>query len=170
MPCRVIAPFVYDQAIAYLMRRWKFDKQRRLASIAAKLSLFSAYSCEIDQLILPMPLHWRRQLERGFNQSEDLLDAMAKHHPSLAKQRLQTRDVPSLTRCRATPKQSLATRRERQRNLAGAFRVRGDLAGRPVLVIDDVCTTGATAAAVTHALQAAGAGPVTLWCVARTPR
>ncbi|MEM1187016.1 MAG: hypothetical protein AAGI72_00740 [Pseudomonadota bacterium] len=170
MPCRVIAPFIYDQAIAYLMRRWKFDKQRGLATIAAELALFSSNSCEVDQLILPMPLHWRRQLERGFNQSKDLLDAMAKRHPFLFKHRPRTRDAPRLTRCRATPKQSLATREERQRNLAGAFHVRGDLAGRPVLVIDDVCTTGATAAAVTHALHAAGAGPVTLWCVARTPR
>ena len=119
---------------------------------------------------MPTPLHWSRGLERGFNQSKDLLEAMAKKNALLREPLRRSRGAPRLIRCRATPKQSLATRAERQRNLAGAFRVRGHLGGKTVLIIDDVCTTGATAAAMTHALQDAGAGDVTLWCIARTPR
>jgi ComF family protein len=162
----VIAPFVYDASIAFLLREWKYRGQRHLVSLAARLAREAAPPAEDDALWLATPLHWTRRLQRGFNQSEDLLRVLAPPESGLLR---GAGKRPRLQRTRSTPKQALASRGERRRNLADAFRVLGALEGRSVVVIDDVCTTGATAAAMARSLARAGAGPVTLWCIARTP-
>jgi ComF family protein len=169
LPCRVIAPFVYDANIAYFLRRWKFEKQRYLSDTAAIMLLNSTIDANLYDSALATPLHWQRHLLRGFNQSDDLLRAAARRSPELGSLHRRSRHAPRLRRCRATNKQSLAGRRERRRNLAGAFQVDGRFHGESVLIVDDVCTTGETARAMSRALLEAGAGEVTLLCLARTP-
>ncbi|MFK7829617.1 MAG: ComF family protein [Congregibacter sp.] len=116
-------------------------------------------------ILLATPLHWRRQLKRGYNQSEDLRRALLKLRPDLApvcahKVRIKRR--------RSGPPQAQSSRRSRLVNLEGAFSVIGEVADCSVTLIDDVCTTGATASAVAQALLEAGASDVHLWCFART--
>ena len=99
-----------------------------------------------------MPLHPARRRERGFNQSELLAEALADH--------LGVPHVPGLIeRVRATPAQARLGPAARRRNLRGAFRVPhpSRLAGRRVLVVDDVITTGSTLEACLDALDSAGA-------------
>jgi predicted amidophosphoribosyltransferase len=117
-------------------------------------------------MVLPVPRAPARLRERGFNQAWELARRVA------SQVRLPTRaDV--LQRGRDTTHQIGLARAERLRNLRHAFMVLPDaasaVAGRDVALVDDVMTTGATAAACAQALQAAGARAVQLWVVARTP-
>lgn len=161
---RTIAPFCYDTALSYFMHRWKYQSERRLAKTAAKIMLNASIYHDCVDIILPTPLYWRRQLQRGFNQSHDLLEALCQLQPAL-----HGRERVRLKRRRATAAQAGASRQERLRNLEGAFSVRGDVSNRRITLIDDVCTTGATANAMAKTLLDAGAAEVHLWCFARTP-
>jgi ComF family protein len=116
--------------------------------------------------VLPTPLHWRRQLSRGFNQSADLLRALSSLDPSVVSPPAK---IARISRSRRTDSQAKASRRERLQNLNGAFTVHGDVRGCAVGMVDDVCTTGATGNAMASALLAAGATRVHLYCLARTP-
>ncbi len=103
------------------------------------------------QVVVPVPLHWtRRYWERGFNQSEIFARCLAKS--------LQIPCYPHcVRRLRRTPQQSQqASRAARRENVHGAFRARTryQLAGKTILLVDDVLTTGATVNEVTKALKA----------------
>lgn len=162
----VTAPLVYDHALAYLMHRWKYLKERRLADIGAHILTNNANFTENTDIVVATPLHWRRLLRRGFNQSEDLLASLRRSDRRFAD--ASSRSV-RLQRIRATAAQAASSRDERLRNLRGAFRVHGDVRGLAVGLIDDVCTTGATANAMARALRDAGAREIHLLCIARTP-
>ena len=120
-----------------------------------------------DTLIAPIPLHWRRMLWRRYNQSALLARATARE-----TQRACCADL--LQRHRATPTLDGLGREERRRTLEGAIRlnpVRHDLVrDRPVLLVDDVMTSGATLAAATEACLAAGSGPVCVVTLARVAK
>lgn len=162
----VTAAFEYDPAIAYLMHRWKYLKDRNLSRTAAKLMLNSEICIKNVDIVLATPLHWRRKLRRGFNQSEDLLSSLSRLYPPLQP---TPKKRALLKRCIATKTQAHASRRERLSNLQGAFTVVGNVHGCSVAVIDDVCTTSATGNAMARVLLDAGASEVHLYCLARTP-
>jgi predicted amidophosphoribosyltransferase len=110
--------------------------------------------CGAD-IVVPVALHWWKRLRRGFNQTTCLSAAIA--------ERLKLDHRPEwLRRVRATGSQVSLTPTQRRTNVAGAFRAsrRAQLAGRSVLLIDDVLTTGATASEAAAALRAAGADRV----------
>ncbi|MGH7910571.1 MAG: ComF family protein [Candidatus Dormibacteraceae bacterium] len=112
-------------------------------------------------VLQPVPLHRRRQRERGFNQSQLLTDELRSEWP-LGRARGR------LVRSRDTRSQVGLDRAQRRRNVEDAFSWRGPpLAARPVLLIDDVITTGATVEACAQALRAAGSGPVRALSLAR---
>lgn len=162
----VIAPLVYEPHIALLISRWKFQRERRLTRLLALLWHAWVIPPTDRDLLLPVPLHWRRLLWRGFNQAALLGLAIRAREPQLAPLPLR---AGVLRRRRATPAQASLNARQRSSNLATAFQVRGDVRGLRIAVIDDVMTTGATAEAIARALKAAGAADVQLWCLARTP-
>jgi ComF family protein len=114
-------------------------------------------------VLVPVPLHWRRRWQRGYNQSAALGRAMA--------MRLGVPYQPSwLRRVRHTPRQtSRPTPAERKANVRGAFRARlgAPLTGRSILLVDDVMTTGATANEAAHALRVGGASRVVVAVLAR---
>jgi ComF family protein len=115
-------------------------------------------------VIVPMPLHWRRRWQRGFNQSELLARVLGK--------RTGLPVANAVIRRKATAAQAGMTSAERRTNVAGAFQVRKRrfVEGRHVLLIDDVLTTGATAGACAAALKRAGARRVTVLTLARADR
>ena len=115
-------------------------------------------------VVVPVPMHWRKSLDRGFNQSELLARELArKRNLPLAK---------ALRRKRAGSVQASLSSAERRRNVAGVFEVRSakDIHNQRILLIDDVMTTGATASAWASVLKRAGAKSVTLLTVARVDR
>jgi ComF family protein len=119
---------------------------------------------ECFDAVVPMPLHWRRRWRRGFNQSKILARLVANER--------RVEMLPVVQRIRATAVQAGLTNSNRRKNVAGAFRVsdRTQVAGKRILLIDDVMTTGATAAACASALKRAGASSVTLLTLARVDR
>jgi ComF family protein len=114
-------------------------------------------------VVVPVPLHWRRRWWRGYNQSESLARGIA------ARLGLPCR--PGwLRRVRHTPILPGLSPAARLENVRGAFRARGELSGRAVLLVDDVMTTGSTASEAARALRAAGAGRVVVAVLARRHR
>lgn len=109
----------------------------------------------LPDLIVPVPLHRTRLLERGYNQSAQLAQGLA-----------ETLGIPfsedTITRTRATPSQTSLSRPERWTNVSGAFSVTNPdfVAGKHLLLVDDVLTTGATLVAAAHALRHANAASV----------
>jgi len=132
----------YDGIVKKTIHRLKYGKQRFLAQtlglISADFYRKNLESKKID-FIVPVPLHRVRREERGFNQSE--LIALA-----LAKNLNIPLSLNNLVRIRNTPSQTLIKKKERLKNLKGAFRVKKPyrFLKRSVLLIDDVYTTGAT--------------------------
>jgi ComF family protein len=118
-------------------------------------------------LVVPVPMHRWRLWSRRFNQSANLAAAVA----GLAGKPLSTE---VLVRSRPTRQQVGLTAGERDRNVRGAFKVPDDqrlaVAGRSILVVDDVLTTGATVRAATRALTRAGADSVDVLVFARVVR
>jgi ComF family protein len=111
--------------------------------------------------VVPVPLHWRRRWRRGFNQADILARAVGRRHGLPVERRC-------LARVRATPPQH-GDAAARRRNVRGAFAVRRAerIAGRRLLLVDDVFTTGATANACAAALLDAGATAVGVLTLAR---
>lgn len=114
--------------------------------------------------IVPVPLHWRRLLKRRYNQSAELARRLGRIAGKPA-------EVDLLTRQRFTQPQESMDRATRARNQSGAFAVAprraGGLAGRSLLLIDDVLTSGATLSACAETLRAAGAARIDILVLAR---
>jgi ComF family protein len=113
-------------------------------------------------LVVSIPLARGRRIARGYDQAALLADALAR-----AAGRGTARARTVLRRMRETPPQVGRTREERARNVAGAFRATPAVAGRDVVLVDDVVTTGATAAAAAEALRQAGARSIVVVALAR---
>jgi ComF family protein len=111
-------------------------------------------------VIIPVPLHTARQAERGYNQAALLARIVS-----------QEVGVPigetALVRAKATQQQALLKAVERRENVRDAFACRGDVRGKHVVLVDDVCTTGSTLEACAAALRASGAASVCAFTLAR---
>lgn len=124
--------------------------------------------CEGQALLVPVPLFKSKQRQREFNQSELLARAALKKLPDQARVRIELADSV-LVRQRDTRSQTGLTRHQRRENMRGAFSV-GDakrVAGRDVILVDDVLTTGTTAAECARTLRRAGAKKIYVATVAR---
>jgi ComF family protein len=144
--------WIYDERVAALVHALKYRERPALArALGAVLANALPGGARWD-LILAVPLHSARRRERGYNQAGLLADALAER---IGTPRLEG----ALARVRPTQPQARLGPGARRANLAGAFVVRrpGWIAGRRVLIVDDVLTTGATLEACAASLAAAGA-------------
>lgn len=157
---QVWSPLAYDYPVDRLITEAKFGKQMATArALGELLTMRLPAMLRPPDLVVPVPLHWRRQAERGFNQAEEIARGLCRQ--------LDWRLAAGVCqRVRATPAQSTLSATERRKNLHAAFVARPLRPGLHLLVIDDVLTTGATAEAVAGALHRAGAASLQLWTVA----
>jgi ComF family protein len=161
---RIVSPWRFGGQLAVAIKKLKFAGQTHVArSVAPLWAPLVAAAAEPDALVVPVPLHWRRRFMRGFDHAW-LLALHACRFAELA------RPVPALRRTRAAPPQSRLDAAQRRTNLRGAFALRvprSRIAGRAVVLVDDVATTGATLAEAAATLLAAGASRVTGVVLAR---
>lgn len=144
------------------MHQFKYRGRTGLAEPLGDLmaAYWMQHSVPID-VVAPVPLHATRLRERGYNQAALLAREMARR-VGLAV------DDQTLTRQRATASQVDLSARQRQQNVRAAFCCSGNgLADKRVLLIDDVCTTGATLEACAVALYEGGAHSVQALTLAR---
>lgn len=163
---RVVAPWLYDESMAFLMHKWKFQGEKQLTAVLADLWLSAGHDSQHIDLIVPVPLHWQRLWHRGFNQAELLARRIQSQQPDLRNKRV---DGQLVIRTRATQSQADLTAAARGGNLNAVFHSRKACAGKHIAIVDDVMTTGSTAAALSECLITAGAESVEVWCAARTP-
>ncbi|HTL35236.1 MAG TPA: phosphoribosyltransferase family protein [Kofleriaceae bacterium] len=159
---RVASPWAFGGALASAIRRLKFAGATHIARTIAPLwaPLLEAAVIEHDAIVVPVPLHWRRRLRRGFDQTW----LLAAHACALAK---LPPPVAALRRIRYDAPQSTLAAAERAANIEGAFRARADVTGRAIILVDDVTTTGSTLVTAARALGDAGASLVVGITVAR---
>jgi ComF family protein len=143
------------------------DRLDMVRPLAAWMSRAGAELIAASDLVAPVPLHWRRLLKRKYNQSSELARLVAANGGKLW--------IPDLlVRRRATPSQDGLDRAARFANQAGAFvlhrRHASSVAGKRLLLIDDVMTTGATLSACADACLAGGAEQVDVLVLARVAR
>ncbi|MEE9563210.1 MAG: ComF family protein [Thermoanaerobaculia bacterium] len=154
---RFVAGWSFEPPFDRVIHGLKYGRLDFLGTQLAR-GLWSRLGHQLEEaeVVVPVPLHWRRRLSRGYNQAEEIARPLA---------RLLDRPLErAMRRVRATPPQTRFDRRHRAANVAGAFRVRGRsrLSGRRVLIVDDVATTGSTLETAAACLKAAGA----VWTVA----
>jgi len=154
----------YEGTLRELVHLFKYGRMKPLGKTLAEHLAGALPRDESFDAVVPMPLHWRREWQRGFNQSALLARATAR--------RCGIPMLNAVRRTRATQTQAGLSNARRRENVAGAFRVKkgARVEGRRILLIDDVMTTGATASACALALKRAGAKSVTLLALARVDR
>jgi ComF family protein len=139
-----------------------------LASVLAPVLEDVAAKCEGEALLIPVPLYRGKQRQREFNQSEMIARAAIKHIPEQSSKKIRFA-ADALARLRDTRSQTGLTRHQRRENMRGAFAVKDAalVTGRDIIVVDDVLTTGTTAAECARVLRRAGAKKVYVATVAR---
>jgi len=156
----------YNSICRNLIHALKYHGMHSIGLVLGELmarKTLKEYSSLGKPYIVPVPLHPSRLNERGYNQSERLAEGFA----SFAGYEIYNN---LLTRKKQTDTQTALNPEQRARNVQDAFRYTGEksLLGRPVILIDDVMTTGSTTSECAKALKEGGAGKITL-CVVATP-
>jgi len=155
---RLRACVIYDEVARALVSGLKFADRGDLVPGMANCMAIAGRGLLPDcDLIVPVPLHWRRLHQRRYNQSAELARAVSRQAEKAFAPHI-------LQRHRATERQIGLSAGARARNVAGAFRVpsafRDAIKDRRILLVDDVYTTGATVKACAGVLRRAGAGGI----------
>jgi ComF family protein len=162
---RTLFLFKYEYPVDHFIRALKFRGERVYARVLGQLMARShrARGWAAPACIVPMPLHFSRFRERGFNQAQQIA--------GYAGASLGVRvDSRSLVRALCTKEQSGLSLNERRDNVRGAFKVARPLPAGRIALVDDVVTTGSTAMAAVRALAEAGAKEIELWAAARVEK
>lgn len=154
----------YDGALRKLIHLFKYHEVLSLErTLVDRLSDALPRDQKFD-LLVPVPMHWRRRMVRGRNHAESLARALSR--------RVGINFASPLYRKKYTQSQANVSRAERRRNMQGVFAIRRPVAvrGKRILLVDDVLTTGSTAGACATALKKAGAAHVAVITIARVDR
>lgn len=158
-----VAPLEYAFPVDAAIKALKFHRHLHYVPAFSDILIIAAARLPQDfDAVLPVPLHRWRHIRRGFNQAVELSLALRK--------RLSVPLVNNVVRKLATPYQSGLNAQERARNLNFAFRVKGKIAARHVLIIDDVITTGATCRCLATLLRQNGVAQVSVLALARASK
>ena len=155
-----VAPLAYAFPVDAAIKALKF--RRKLFYVPALAGVLRDALIDLPDdidAVLPVPLHWRRQWFRGFNQAIEIGRPVACQ--------LGVPVINNVIRKRATPYQSGLDSDDRAKNLRAAFVVRDSLSHTHVLIVDDVITTGATVGELARVLRQAGVERVSALAVAR---
>ena len=158
------AAWVYNEVSRAMISALKFrDRSTDIERYGALLATAGSEVLVGAEVIVPIPLHWRRLMERRYNQSAWLAYALAKHVAVPV-------DVKALRRVRYTTPQVRLTFEQRRKNMRDAFMVTdaARVQGKVVVLVDDVITTGATIDEATKELLDAGAREVRVLTLAKT--
>lgn len=155
--------YPYVSPLREALHLFKYGRKVALADPLARLIINQFPACESFDMIIPVPLHIDRLREREFNQSLLLADRIG-HHFGL---RVSCTD---LVRLHPSPQQTALRRKERLKNLRGAFAVPqpSSINGKRILLIDDVLTTGTTVNECAKVLRKAGSSDVYVLTLGRT--
>lgn len=156
------AAFHYRPPLDKMIKRLKFNGDLYLARLLGGLMADSLNGLDtvMPDIIVPVPLHYRRLRERGFNQALELA------RPIAERLRLPL-DWRHVLRTRATDPQSELPAKLRSRNIKGAFSVVPGLTARHVAIVDDVMTTGHTVNELASVLRRSGVKSISVWVCAR---
>lgn len=160
---RVVAAAAYRGAVRDLIHRFKFRGERSLGPALGRwVSEAIRQEGVRADLVAPVPLHWRRAIHRGYNQSAILAGQVSRDLRVPLFPRLLRRTRPT------QPQSRIAGSTGRESNVRGAFACRAaDCRHRTVLLIDDVASSGATLAQCGLAVRRAGASRVIGAVIAR---
>ena len=152
---RAYSVFDYEGAVRDAILRFKFNNCGNFARIFAKYLAFAVKQYEIDfDLVAYTPMTKKGQRKRGYNQSELLAEYFC------AILGCEEKCIEGIAKIKETKPQEMLRKAERKTNLLDAYRCIGDVAGKRVLVIDDIKTTGATLNECAKVLKRAGAASV----------
>ncbi|MGH1485127.1 MAG: ComF family protein [Cellvibrionaceae bacterium] len=161
------SPYLYQAPLSHLISDFKHKGHLFVGKGLGELFYTSirSYYCQqhlpLPDLIAPVPLHWKKQWQRGFNQSAFLGNLLAKE--------LNITLFSHTKRRHSTKSQKKLSRKERLNNINDDFVITRKLSGKSIAIIDDVMTTGSTVNNFAKALKQAGAKTVAVWALARTP-
>ncbi len=162
---------IYTGTLHALIHQFKYHGQISLAQPLGDLlyqAFVSLWEARAIDLVIPVPLHIKKWRHRGFNQTQLMIATWVKQFSNDGEKGFVIRD-DVLTRFRWTAPQSGLNRKDRLRNIRGAFRIRypEGVKNKTVLLVDDVYTTGATVIEISRVLLAGGARQVDVLTLSR---
>lgn len=163
---RWTALWYYTDNVRQSLLRFKFAGRRHYAAVYGRLLAMKLLSHNLDDfdILTWVPISFRRRWKRGFDQVELIAKAVARE--------LGRKATPTLKKIRHNPPQSgFGNAAQRRANVLGVYRVRNreQIAGKRILLLDDIITSGATVSECAKALLSAGAGEVRCAVIATAP-
>jgi len=164
-PGHCYALFPYREPVVSMIKKLKFKHDLSYANALAAL-LISQIKQEwyqnksLPDLIIPVPLHTSRLMERGFNQALEIGRYLGRHLDIALDARSVTRNKPTLA-------QSGLSKTARAANMRNAFSCQTRFDGLSIAILDDVVTTGQTVTELSRIISQQGAKHIDIWCCAR---
>ena len=154
--------FSYEKNAVHLIRQLKYKEKLAYSRLLGRMlaDRVGQDGAALPHCLLPVPLNKKRLRQRGFNQSVEF-------SREVVKQSGLSLDVSSVARIRDTQSQSGLDKKQRRKNIRGAFQVIRPVCAEHVVIVDDVVTTTSTVNELARVLKKAGVRRVDVWSIAR---
>ena len=161
---RLVAPLIYQGLARDLLLQLKYADSLHLANSLVS-SCIDVYASNVPapEVLLPVPLHRLRLLDRGYNQAFEIARTLSQALGIPVDTRI-------LSRIRNTDSQSGLSANKRETNILGAFAYQTARSYSRVAVVDDIITTGSTASEIAKTLHRAGCAHIEIWALGRVSR